>query len=251
MSAGPLQKLNSVSVEHRVDELAAVLVAILEACNVDPRVLIDGLSASVNAEGDRTSSSPIWASSDTHLACTQVVFVWRRDPEFLDAQGNTRPLEESGDVASFVTLCERAAPGQSAEGLLTYLSDLGAVRRLENGTVELLTESVLACSARPQRKVAPETVLMHLQGFLGTVRSNLLRGVEDPPARFERACYGNIPERLVPVFQQLVAARGQNFIDSIDEWLDRHRARDGRDGETARVGAGAYMLLHNSNNLKE
>jgi len=250
MTAGPLEKVTSSSVDQRVDELAAVLVAILEACNVDPRGLIGALSAIVESTRNRTTSSPIWASSDMHLACTQVVFVWRRDPEYLDAYGNTKPLNETGGTASFFALCERAAPGQSAKGLLEYLSELGAVRRMADGTVELLTESVLACAARPQRMVAPETVLMHLQGFLGTVSSNLLRGDEDPPARFERACYGDIPERLVPVFQQLVAARGQNFIDSIDEWLDRHRARNGGDGATAKVGAGAYVLLHRSNKVK-
>ena len=251
MTAGPVGQMTSSSVDQRVDELAALLVAILEACNVDPRLLISGLSALIDSKRSRIASSPIWASSDMHLACTQVVFTWRREPEFLDADGNTKPLSESGGTASFVALCERAAPEQSAKALLEYLSELGAVRRIADGTVELLTESVLACAARPQRMVAPETVLMHLQGFLGTVSSNLLRGDADPPARFERACYSDIPERLVPVFQNLVAARGQNFIDSIDEWLDRHRARNASDGATAKVGAGAYVLLHHSNKIEE
>jgi hypothetical protein len=238
------------SVEQSVSQLASLIFRILEECNVDPKLLIDGLSELMDSDREQSKPSPVWAPSDLHLACTQVVFLWRRDPEFLDSDGNPRILAIVGESGSFQRLCERAAPGHQAVELLEYLISLGGAHRVFDGKVQVLSESVLACATEPGRRIAPATVLMHLQGFLGAVEYNLLRREGDPPARFERACYGEIPARLVPVFQQLVAIRGQNFIDSIDEWLDRHRSHDPDLAHTTRVGAGAYMLLSRSNSVE-
>lgn len=245
MSASFTEERVPSSIEQQVAQLASLLFAIFESCNVDATLLAQQLVA-LTAAGQKSSRpSSVWASADLHLACTEVVFMWRRDPEFLDLEGNPKHLPIKGEGTSFVRLCQRAARDQSEELLLNYLANMGGIRLMDGGSVELLTESVLACATRPQHAVAPETVLMHLQGFLGAVEFNLRRKEGDPPPRFERACYSEIPSRLVPVFQQLVAARGQNFIDSIDEWLGRHRADESSPKGTCRVGAGAYMLLNN------
>ncbi len=250
MKASPCQDPDLPSIEQHVARLASLLSAILQSCNVGTKLLADRLAELAEAVDGPLGGSPVWASPHIHLACTQLVFVWRRDPMFLDAEGNAKPLIRAGEFGSFATLCERAAPTYSSETLLEYLANLGGVRELEDGTIQLLTESVLACVTQPEHAVAPETVLMHLQGFLGSVEFNLLRRHGDPPPRFERACYGRIPSRLVPVFQQLVATRGQNFIDSIDEWLDRHHAATGSDSEVSGVGAGAYMLFYASKRME-
>jgi len=250
MTASPRPESPSASLEDSVSQLAELLFAIFEGCNVDARLLIGRLTQLADAGGVVSRPSSLWASADLHLACTQVVFLWRRDRCFLDRDGNPMVLVLNGHEASFTRLCELAAPDKPADKLLEYLGSLGSVRLLEGGKVQLLTESVLACATQPERTVAPETVLMHLQGFLGAVGFNLLRSEGDPPARFDRACYGEIPTRLIPVFQRLVATRGQNFIDSIDEWLDRHRSDAAGGGEATRVGAGAYMLMNYSNKIE-
>jgi len=250
MSAISPQEQIPLSIETQVTQLASLLFAIFEACNVNAQLLVQQLATLVEAGPKAHPPSSVWVSADVHLACTNVVFTWRRDPEFLDSDGNARLLPRCGASSSFARLCLRAAPGQPADVLLEYLSNMGGIRREEGDHVRLLTESVLACATQPQHAVAPETVLMHIQGFLGAVEFNLRRREGDPPPRFERACYGEIPSRLVPVFQQLVANRGQNLIDSIDEWLDRHRAEAGSGSDRSRVGAGAYMLVNNSNLLE-
>lgn len=250
MSNNLTGEVESESIEKHIHQLAAVLVRILQGCSVNPKSLLGQLSAVVESDNGEPRSKAVLASPDMHLACTQVVFVWRRDGQYLDSDGNARDLAREDDDPNFAELCAKAAPALRPDDLLDYLIAMGAVRTLLNGRVRLLTESVLACAKKPGHTVAPETVLMHLQGFLGAVEFNLLRNDGDPPPRFERACYGVIPERLVPVFQQLVATRGQNFIDSIDEWLERHRTTEGCGVVSSRVGAGAYMLLNNSNRME-
>lgn len=237
---------HQASLGNEVQQLASLLSAIFRECNIDAQALINELKQLTTSESSDSQTSALWESPAVHLACTQVVFEWRRDREFLDPQGNPRPLEKCGSTGSFERLCTQFAPGHVPEKLLQYLVSLGAVKQADDSTLHLLTESVLACATDPQPAIASGTVLMHLRGFLGTVKFNLSRRGGDLPPRFERACYGEIPTKLVPVFQQLVASRGQNFIDSIDEWLDRHRATSGTEAQVSRVGAGAYMLLHNS-----
>jgi hypothetical protein len=250
MTASSSKDLQPPSIEQDVAQLAVLLAAILKSCNVSVRLLADCLADLAKSTEGLPGGSAIYASPNIHLACTEVVFVWRRDPTFLDAEGNARSLNPVGEIASFSKLCERVAPHYSSDRLLHYLIQMGAVRVLQNGVVQLVTESVLACSTQPQYAVAPETILMHLQGFLGSVEFNLVRREGDPPPRYERACYGRIPSRLVPVFQQLVATRGQNFIDSIDEWLDRHRSEASCQTDVSQVGAGAYMLSNNSRSIE-
>lgn len=246
MNANSPEEQIAVSIDTQVSQLASLLIAIFEACNVNARRLIDHLTAIAETGDQVYPPSSVWGSTSLHLACTNVVFAWRRDPEFLDSDGNAKQLPLKGETASFESLCNQAAPGHATEVLLDYLASMGAISGEEGDRVRLLTESVLACATQPHHTVAPETVLMHVQSFLGAVEFNLRRRQGDPPPRFERACYGEIPTRLVPVFQQLVANRGQNFIDSIDEWIDRHRADLRSEGPRSRVGAGAYMLLKNS-----
>jgi hypothetical protein len=47
---------------------------------------------------------------------------------------------------------------------------------------------------------------------------------------------------LEPIFDQLVRDRGQVFVDSVDEWLERHAGRESASGRYRELGAGAYFI---------
>ena len=98
--------------------------------------------------------------------------------------------------------------------------ELGVVRA-DNKIVELISESVVTCSGQDGLSIASECVLEHICGFLGSVEFNVFDKPSRATGRFERACYACVPKELVPVFQQLVNSRGQNFVDVIDEWSTR------------------------------
>jgi hypothetical protein len=134
---------------------------------------------------------------------------------------------------------------------MDYLVALGTVR-VFGSDVELVADSVLACSSGAGNAIAPKTVLAHLKGFLGSVEFNLANasGNASDHGRFERACYASISRELIPVFQRFVEARAQNFVDAVDEWLARHRAADDDVGPTRIAGAGAYLFVHDSSKIE-
>jgi hypothetical protein len=86
-------------------------------------------------------------------------------------------------------------------------------------------------------------VLEHICGFLGSVEFNVFDKPSRAKGRFERACYASVPKELVPVLQQLVGRRGQDFVDVIDEWLARRAVTPAGEGDTLLVGAGAYLFV--------
>jgi hypothetical protein len=52
------------------------------------------------------------------------------------------------------------------------------------------------------------------------------------------------------VFDRLVRSRGQEFIDSIDEWLERNTKYESPSGTYVELGAGAYFLDFGIRNRK-
>lgn len=177
------------------------------------------------------------------LMCCDAVLKWRRDCVFLDATGLPMQLSVGGASPSFVDLVKAAAPGADPQLLLATMKELGVVRIAENRKVELISESVVACSGRDGSTVASECVLEHICGFLGSVEYNVFDKLSRARGRFERACYASVPVELVPVLEQLVSARGQDFVDVIDEWLARRAIRPPSTDNSVLVGAGAYVFV--------
>ena len=177
------------------------------------------------------------------IMCCDLVLKWRRDCKFLDADGMPAQLTLDDSSQSFSELVRDSAPGAKADGLLASLLELGVVRVTEDKRLELISDSVVACSGQDGLAIASEFVLEHICGFLGSVEFNVFDKPSRAKGRFERACYASVPKDLVPVLQQLVNARGQDFVDVIDEWLARRAVKPGTQVERALVGAGAYVFI--------
>jgi len=177
------------------------------------------------------------------IICCDLVLKWRRDCKFVDADGMPAQLTLDDSSQSFSELVRDSAPGAKADGLLASLLELGVVRVTEDKRLELISDSVVACSGQDGLAIASEFVLEHICGFLGSVEFNVFDKPSRAKGRFERACYASVPKDLVPVLQQLVNARGQDFVDVIDEWLARRAVKPGTQVERALVGAGAYVFI--------
>jgi len=149
----------------------------------------------------------------------------------------------NGGSPSFADLVNASAPGADPKELLSAMEELGVVRITENKKVELISESVVACSGRDGSMVASECVLEHICGFLGSVEYNVFDKPSRAKGRFERACYASVPLEFVPVLEQLVSSRGQDFVDVIDEWLARRAIRPSPGNGSVLVGAGAYVFV--------
>jgi ribose 1,5-bisphosphokinase PhnN len=85
-------------------------------------------------------------------------------------------------------------------------------------------------------------VLKQLQGILQVVHRNVCSVSGARKSRFERACTVSIAVEFEAIFDRLVRARGQEFIDSIDEWLERNAKRESATGRYLELGAGVYFI---------
>ena len=244
-------KINEGTWQHsdyeKLDLLVGRFFRILRACGVNDDELTASVRKLLQTRFDVVATQEIHAPADLHLMSTDLVFYWRRSPPFIDAQGRPKKLRVSGTNDSFDELVRQTAPNVPSSVVFSYLEKLGIVQRDKEGLAVLLEDSVLACSSGEHRMIATSTVLTHIQAFLSAVEYNLLDRCASKSPRFERACYGRIPSELVPILERLIEVRGQDFIDSIDEWLDRHRAVEDDGRSVWLAGAGAYVFSHPSN----
>jgi hypothetical protein len=216
---------------------------ILRGCGLTEAQLRSMSSEAVDEITQIPDSQPSRVTARQGLMCCDVVLKWRRDHRFLDTAGLPAQLSLEGIAPSFAELVEIAAPGADPNGLLATMEELGVVRITDPEKIELVSDSVVACSGQEGSSIASECVLEHICGFLGSVEYNVFDKPSRAKGRFERACYATVPRELVPVLQQLVSARGQDFVDVIDEWLARRAVKPNRDEGSLLVGAGAYIFV--------
>jgi hypothetical protein len=216
---------------------------ILRGCGIseiDLRKMADSAVSEVERIPD---PQPSRVTARQAMMCCDVVLKWRRDCSYLDNNGFPRPLALGGETYSFASLVHSAAPDADENAVLASLVELGVVRAAEDKRVELVSESVVTCSGQDGLAIASECVLEHICGFLGSVEFNVFDKPSRAKGRFERACYASVPREFVPVLQQLVSLRGQEFVDVIDEWLARRALKAGDSKESLLVGAGAYVFV--------
>jgi hypothetical protein len=216
---------------------------IMRACGFSENELRDMAIRAVNEVEMIADSRRSKISARQAMMCCDVVLKWRRDCTFLDNDGAPAPLPFHGGIKSFSSLVRASVPNADPLALLATMIELGAVRASDQNTIELISNSVVTCSGQDGLAIAGECVLEHICGFLGSVEFNVFDKPSRAKGRFERACYASVPKELVPVLQQLVSARGQDFVDVIDEWLTRRATQPVSPGQGVLVGAGAYVFV--------
>lgn len=173
--------------------------------------------------------------------CMEVMCRWRRDIALVDACGEPLPLERWNGQQSFDALCKKVPCKNDSSVVLKALLDFGAVSTRTDGRICSETPTFLLGRASGGL-LATDGLLKQLEGYLRVVHRNVcsVAGPEKP--KFERACSVSIASELEPVFDRLVRQRGQEFVDSIDEWLERNARHESASGQYLELGVGAYYV---------
>jgi len=170
---------------------------------------------------------------------TRVLAGWYQDDEFLDADGNPRPLPPVGATRSFETLCGKYSGDVAATTMLKELKHVGSVEEADDGTLIVRKRFYTPVLMDPEQMLRSGNVLEEL-GY--TVAHNLHREQEEP-GRFERrATNTKIPVSVVPEFRDFVNREGQEFLERIDAWLTAHEDSESESSESIRLGMGAYWI---------
>jgi hypothetical protein len=238
-----LVRTSSNGVAESAQILLRRVLRILRGCGISMARLREMTSAALSEVEGVQDSHANRVTARQGLMCCDVVLKWRRDPRFLDQEGLPNRLSLNGQSPSFAELVEASAPGQDWRRLMESMIELGVVRNTEDAKTDLISDSVVACSGRDGSVVASECVLEHICGFLGSVEYNVFDKPSRAKGRFERACYASVPKEIVPVLEKMISSRGQDFVDVIDEWLARRAAKEGDEGNSVLVGAGAYVFV--------
>ncbi len=225
-----------------VDEVLEKFSTLLAVLGVSPDYALVRIMQSLSGAALSGPSQNSIDLGQVRRDCMEVLCVWRRDPVFQDETGLPRPLTATGTDVSFEYLCHVAGAKTNHQTILEVLQKFGAVTVDDQGAVTPNTPTFLVVSTDGDSLLARDGVLKQLVGFLGVLEHNVCSTATRTRPRFERSCSVRVAEELVPIFELFVAERGQQFVDSIDEWLERKRSVTCESGRLVEVGAGAYFL---------
>ena len=158
------------------------------------------------------------ASAEKYNRAARVIAAWRREKNFLDAEGKPAPLPMTGPDASFSELVKRFSGDVPVRATLDELIRVGAVERLEDGRVSLLTRTYVAEKSDADKLYILGTDVAHL---ISTIDHNLR---SDPSGPFfqRKVAYDNLPDEVLPMFRKHSAKRAQTLLEKLDRWLAQH-----------------------------
>jgi hypothetical protein len=181
------------------------------------------------------------ASSERYNRAARVIAAWRRENDFLDSEGNPAPLLLEGPGATFSELVKRFSGDVPVRAILDELIRVGAVERLEDGRICLLTRAYIPESSEADKLHILGTDTGHL---ISTIDHNLKADPTGP--RFQRKVeYDNLPDEVLPEFRKLSAKKAQALLERLDQWLakrDRDVSPEVEGVGRNRAGVGIYFF---------
>lgn len=183
---------------------------------------------------------PAAGTPDWYNRAARVLTGWIRDPEFLDADGQPRPLKLGGEDG-FVALVKRHSGDMPARAVFDELLRVGAVERIADGRLVPIMRAYI-----PQQGVAEKLAILasDVADLITTIEHNIEHGITD--ARYQRkVMYHSMPVDAIPAFNALSARQAQALLEQLDQWLAAHDSdppADNPDVPRARLGIGIYYF---------
>lgn len=179
---------------------------------------------------------------ERHNRAARVLGAWTRHPDFTDAEGRARVLPLQDAEPSFATLVRRHSGDMPVRAVLDELLRVGAVRRLDDGRLELVARVFL-----PRKSETDKIDLLgtDVGDLVTTIDHNIQHGATDP--RFQRkVMYRNVPVAALPEFRKLSGEQAMALLVLLDRWLapraDEGEQRAAGGEPVARVGLGIYYF---------
>jgi Family of unknown function (DUF6502) len=169
---------------------------------------------------------------------------WHQDSDFTGPYGLPYEVQFEGPIGrrSFTELVRRYTSDVPADEMLDELKRIGAVLDLSNGYYRVLIRAYIPSAADPAKFHAMSVAFTDLAKTL----DQNLRPDEDQKI-FERRVWApnGITSTDALDFDHYVKDRGQQFLESLDEWLSTREAEAVRSGavQSVKVGVAMYMFV--------
>jgi hypothetical protein len=157
--------------------------------------------------------------NEKYNRAARVISAWRREREFLDADGNPSTLSITGPWATFSEIVRRYSGDVPVRAILDELLRIGAVEQLDNGKISLLAKAYI-----PEINEADK---LHILGtdvaYLITTIDHNLQSDSDGKSRLQRkVAYDNLPDEALETFRKMSTKRAQILLENLDKWLAKH-----------------------------
>lgn len=178
-------------------------------------------------------------------AIGEMLTAWHQNHAYLDRSGTPAPLRFRTSAPSFQELARKWVPGIKPSQLLSELERLGIVISDESGFIRVLMRSFPAFE---DKELAKQHTLSSLNDFIMTLRHNL----DSVPANFDQLFHriarnDDFDRREIPALKIRVKRRGQNFLESIDDWLSSNATAKSKRpvprSRKAKVSVGVYLSV--------
>ena len=199
--------------------------------------LLTGLTRKEISRILKLPPAPAQETSARYHRASRVITGWIRDPRFLAADGQPRPLEMDGDGDTFAALVKAYSGDVPARAVLDELERVEAVRTAEEGHILLVARGYLPRAGEAEKLQILGT---DVAGLIATIRHNLDPGAKGP--FFQRKVfYDNLVGEALPQLRAMSAEQGQRLLETLDRWMaahDRevHPELEGPSGRRAGIG---------------
>jgi hypothetical protein len=211
--------------------------------------VITGLSRREVMRVRKLPRPDVTASTERHNRAARVIAAWRRESDFLDAEGKPALLPMEGRGATFSELVKRFSGNVPPRAILDELIHVGAVERRKDGKIALITRAYIPRNIDAHKLNILGTDVQHL---VSTIDHNLKSETTEP--LFQRkVSYDNLPDDVLPAFRKLFTKRAQAMLESADRWLaqrDRDVTPTVKGRGSNRAGFGIFFF-EESNSEKE
>ena len=146
---------------------------------------------------------------------TRVISGWRRDNDYLDAQGQPIAIPITGDGATFEMLVKRFSGDMPPRAVLDELLRLGTLQLESDNRVRLVQEAFMP--------TADEAIKFQILGtdaelLISTIEHNIDRDKTTP--FFQRKVYyDNLPDEILADFRRRSGISAQKLLDDLDRYL--------------------------------
>lgn len=228
--------------QELLNDVVSLFVDLLGAAGASSSMIGHAMSHALSHAAVTKTQAKFTELGSLQRDCMEVMCAWRRDPRWVDEQGEPKRLEQTAGASSFLELCALSGCTHPWPDILAALLEFGAVALDEDQFVISKTPTFLLTRVDEGGRLATDGLLKQLEGYLRVLHRNVLSISGSAKPRFERACTVSVALELEPIFDQLVRTRGQAFVDSVDEWLERNAKRESASGRYVELGAGAYFI---------
>ena len=190
-----------------------------------------------------TQSDESGVDTSKYNRAARVITAWISTSAFLDENAQPLPLPIDGNEVSFTDLVKEASGDITVRTILDELLHIGAVEKLEDGRIKLLTRAYI-----PKGDDAEKIDILgaDVADLITTIDHNLSSSDQ---AFFQRkVCYDNLPIETIEKLREIIAQKGQSALESMNEDLsasDRDSNPKIKGSGRVRAGLGIYYFERN------